>query len=245
MALSKKPKPSELPDFELEDDMPVDIDDADQLDEVQQYVEEEVKATSDSRKMVVPEEVDELAQESHKLRSLNQALDDLEAKGDPTKLPTDFVPRNKSEELLRIRAKVDEVKSLINFGDVTDSGMRALREAIERKLPAEFDEDFDMRNELQMQMQLVKSVRSHILNEEGSIKSTASVSEVKSVIDASMKLADALNKLNKDLINQERIQAIEASFMQIAQETMTEEDQKRMLELLERKLKAQAVLHKK
>ena len=149
---------------------------------------------------------------------------------DPSKLPDTFHVRDRQSEFMLTHSKVDSIVSLLELNEVPEDAVTRLIHALTPYQETNFDEDYSLRSELVIQMQLVKSVRMSILDGAGRVKKDTTVQEVKSVLDSSMKLADMLNKVNKDLVNHERLQAVEAAFMDV------------VVQILERRMKAQKAL---
>ena len=146
--------------------------------------------------------------------------------------------------MLATNEKVFDVITLLDMGEIAPDTLKMLQFAVDNTREIDFGEDYDLREELVVQMRLVQAVRTSILDSRGRIRDDTTVTEVKSVLDASRSLADMLNKVNKDLVNQERIQAVEASFMTTI-EGMPKQQQIIYIEELERRMKIQEVLAKK
>ncbi len=167
------------------------------------------------------------------------ALDDF----DPNSIPDDFEFRQERSGHLVVHHKVDELVTLIELGEVPKDALNRLSQALSPYVQPEYDEDFNVRDELIIQMKMVKAVRMSILDSSGKLKRETTVTEVKSVLDASMRLSDMLNKVNRDLINQERLQAVEAAFMDVVGE-FEQDRQLEFVKVLERRMKAQKALQK-
>lgn len=167
-----------------------------------------------------------------------------EAIFDPNEIPDNFQPRYGSAEAVGLHSQVDNIISLLDIDGLPYDARTRLLYALEPYREVTLDEDFNVKEELVMMMTMVKSVRNSILNPNGQLKRETTVPEVKSVLDASMKLSDMINKVNKDLINQERIQAVEASFMDVVNE-FPKDQQLQYIKMLERRMKVQKTLQKK
>jgi len=163
---------------------------------------------------------------------------------DPNIVSKDFRIRDKAKESQELRNSVSELVTLLDLGGVPNDIIKLLSTALDRHSEIDFDEDFNVREELVTQMKLVRAIRNSLLESNGRLKEDTTVSEVKSVLDASIRLSEMLNKVNKDLINHERLQAVEAAFM----ETISGFDKEIQLECvknLEKRLKEQKALVKK
>ena len=156
-------------------------------------------------------------------------------------IPKDFPIRDKSEEQLIVRRKVMELITLLELDEVPHDLLPSLADAVSVVAPDNFDEEFDLREELSTQLKMVRAVRNSILNSAGQIREDTTVSEVKSVLDASMKLAQMLTKANKEIVNIERIQAVEAAFLETIAD-LDEARQKEFVAILEKRMKAQKAL---
>lgn len=162
----------------------------------------------------------------------------------PNSVPSNFLQRDKLSELNLLRHQVSEMATLIDIGDMPADLLNILSNALEPHREIDFDEEFNVRDELVTQMKLVRSIRISLLKPGGALKDDTTVTEVKSVLDASMRLSDMLNKVNKDLVNQERIRAVEAAFMDVIGD-MDKAVQIAYVESLEKRMKAQKALEKK
>jgi len=160
---------------------------------------------------------------------------------DPHNIPDNFEVRDKTEEVNVIRNKTLEMITLVSLGEVPMDLMLLLSDEISIHAPVNLDEEFNLRDEMATQLQMVRAVRSSILNAQGGVRETTTVGEVKSVLDASMKLSQMLTKANKEIINIERIQAVEAAFLEVVS-GFKEDEQKEFVEVLERRMKAQKAL---
>ena len=162
---------------------------------------------------------------------------------DPNAIPNSFQKRDVRSEAMELHGQVDHIISLLDIDGLPHDALNRLLNALEPYRQVKLDEDFDVKEELVMMMALVKSVRGSILQSNGQLKRETSVTEVKSVLDASMKLSDMINKVNKDLITQERIQCVEASFMDVVTE-FPQAQQLAYIKSLERRMQVQKSLVK-
>ena len=155
---------------------------------------------------------------------------------DPNEIPQEFAVRNFEAEQTVIRRKVAEVVSLIELGEVDSKSIARVVSVVEKYQDIDFDEEYDMRDELHTMMKMVRAVRESILTHDHQIASSTTVTEVKSVLDASMRLVQLLTKSNKEIINMDRIRAVEAAFLEVISEMPTEQ-QKRYVDHLEHRMK--------
>lgn len=159
------------------------------------------------------------------------------------KVGTAFVHRDKAREAYDVRIKVYEVITLLEIGEVDAPTIELLAGAVDSVREVSFDENFDVREELKTQMRLVQAARAAVLTAGGKIADGTTVQEVKSVLDSSMRLIGLLSKTNKEMITMERIQAVEASFLEAVTE-LPMEQQKKFVDTLERRMRVQAELRK-
>jgi hypothetical protein len=82
----------------------------------------------------------------------------------------------------------------------------------------------------------VQAVRGSILTSNNQIARDTTVTEVKAVLDASMRLTTLLTKSNKEIINMDRIKAVEAAFLEVIS-GMDTEVQKSYVDTLESRMK--------
>lgn len=162
---------------------------------------------------------------------------------DPNTVPKDFATRDKTQEILDLRQKIGHLCTMIEINEVPKSLIDMLLHSLSPYQALEFDEDFNIRDELVIMMKMVKAVRNEVIDPAGRVKEGTTIQEVKSVLDSSLKLSSELNKVNKDLINQERMQAVEASFMEVVA-TFPKENQIEYIALLERRMKTKKELQK-
>ena len=151
-------------------------------------------------------------------------------------IPRDFNTRNFSNDQALTRHKVSEMITLIDLGEVDSKSIEQLTNVCNKYKNVDFDEEFDVRDELSTMMKMVHAVRSSIMTPDNQIARDTSISEVKAVIDASVRLATLLTKSNKELINMDRIKAVESSFLQVIG-GMPTEVQKQYVENLENRMK--------
>lgn len=163
---------------------------------------------------------------------------------DPNNVPTEFSYRDSHEELTQLRNDVHRVCAALDSGDMAEGLVEVLNHSLSPYQEVSFDEAFNIRDELITQMKMVKAVRKELLDPNGSIKKGTTTSEVKSILDASMRLANQLNVVNKDLINQERMQAVESAFMDVLN-TFPQALQLEYVGHLEKRMKALKELQKK
>ena len=170
-------------------------------------------------------------------------MSDFDDDFDPHNLPKDFQKRSFTEESFILRKKVSELITLLELGEVPRDLIEKLNDAVKVYVTSgeDFDSEFNLREELATQLRMVRAVRSSILNANGHVKEDTTVSEVKSVLDASMRLAQILSKANKEIVNIERLQAVEAAFLEVIS-SFDDDRQKEFVEVLEKRMKAQKAL---
>ncbi|ELA6946681.1 hypothetical protein RBG11_004284 [Vibrio parahaemolyticus] len=76
----------------------------------------------------------------------------------------------------------------------------------------EIDETFSIREELSTQMTLVRGLRKNIFDSKGNLRPDYDLDDAKQVLTASKDLIKVIQGSQKELVNQERIQAIELAF---------------------------------
>lgn len=95
----------------------------------------------------------------------------------------------------------------------------------------EVNERFSIREELSTQMALVKGLRTTIFDSRGNLRPDYDLDDAKQVLTASKDLIKIIHTSQKDLVNQERIQAIELAFTDAIME-FPEEQREMYLEKL-------------
>jgi len=108
------------------------------------------------------------------------------------------------------------VKIVEGINEIPERYLRVLFE----KLPDEVvkqenetvDERFSIREELSTQMALVKGLRTTIFDSRGNLRPDYDLDDAKQVLTASKDLIKIIQTSQKELVNQERIQAIELAF---------------------------------
>lgn len=161
----------------------------------------------------------------------------------PPEIPSEFTRRDFTSEKALVRHKVGEVITLIELGEVDSGTLEQLGVVVDNHRKVIFDEEYDMRDELHTMMQMVQAVRSSILTSDNRIARDTTVQEVKAVLDASMRLTQLLNKSNKEIINMDRIRAIEAAFLEVIGD-LPEDKQKQYVDNLEHRMKLSKELTK-
>jgi len=135
-----------------------------------------------------------------------------------------------------IQYKVGEVMTLIELGEVDSAMLERLGMVVDNHRKVNFDEDYDVRDELHVMMQMVQAVRSSVLTSDNRIARDTTVVEIKAILDTSMRLTALLSKSNKEIINMDRIKAVEAAFLSVINDLPTE-IQKEYVENLEHRMK--------
>ena len=132
--------------------------------------------------------------------------------------------------------KVNEVMTLIDLGEVNQTSIDNLAHLLDGHRTIDFDEEYDVRDELHVMMRMVQAVRASVLTSDNRITQDTTVTEVKAVLDASMRLTQLLTKSNKEIINMDRIRAVEACFLEVIGDMPTEK-QKEYVDILEKRMK--------
>lgn len=162
----------------------------------------------------------------------------------PGQIGTSFQKRDKLPPQIAARIKAYEVITLIGLGEIDSETMNNLAIAVDNSREVNIeDEDFSVRDELIIQMKIVKAVRSTILSPSGQLNKNTTINEVKSIMSSSMALLKEIKEANKDLLSMDRIKAMETSFLETVQR-FPEPEQKEFVNLLERRMKAQEALKK-
>lgn len=169
--------------------------------------------------------------------------EDDEETAHPGAVGTTF-KRHEIAPAIAARLKVYEVMTLLETGDIDEDTLRNLILCVDNHRPFSMDDAFNIKEELQTQMQIVRSVRSTILSPSGQLNKNTTVSEVKAVMDSSMRLTTAIQAAQKEITNMERIQAVEAAFLEVIAE-FPEEQQKLYVQRLEHRMKLQKELAEK
>lgn len=106
------------------------------------------------------------------------------------------------------------VKVLEGIDDIPINYLQAIYEKLPEELieTENFDEKFSLREELNIQMTLVRGLRKAIFNAKGEIRQGYDLDDAKQVLTASKDLVRILQTSQRELVNQDRMQAIELAF---------------------------------
>lgn len=132
--------------------------------------------------------------------------------------------------------KVNEVMTLIDLGEVNQTSIDNLANVLDGHRTIDFDEEYDIRDELHTMMKMVQAMRASVLTQDNRITQDTTITEVKAVIDSSLRLATMLTKANREIINTDRIKAIESCFLSVIGDMPTEK-QKEYVDILEKRMK--------
>lgn len=117
--------------------------------------------------------------------------------------------------------------------------VKLLDELPNQKDTQEFDASFDLSQEINGQLNALQSIRNQIFSSDGRIRDGQTVKDAKDFMASSSQLLQMLQKSRAELINTERLQAVEEATIETLRELgeMIDEDLiKRFLEALESKL---------
>ena len=95
--------------------------------------------------------------------------------------------------------------------------------------------DFDLAEEINSQIKVVRALRAKILGEDGSLNEGINAREAKELIASGTTMVSTLMKHHKDIVNQDRLMAVEAATIE-AVKTLPPENQEAFFETLERGL---------
>lgn len=153
----------------------------------------------------------------------------------------DFLVGNEADSAFEGRSEIEQAGAILLSGAKKVAGSAPISESIQileealrrQELPREqlqdlanliptelfdiapIDANFDMKQELAEQQALVKSMRLNIMNPGGQgLKSSVSISEAKSVLDACNRFAETIRKNLESYVNLERIQALESALLE-------------------------------
>lgn len=88
----------------------------------------------------------------------------------------------------------------------------------------EYGADFDLTSEINQQIRLVRAMRSKVLGENGHLKNEIPVREARETITSSNAMIQQLMKHHKDVMNMERMRAVETATIE-AVKTLPDEQQ--------------------
>lgn len=92
-------------------------------------------------------------------------------------------------------------------------------EALIQIIPSEYFQmeevgtDFDMMQELGMQLRMVNALRGKVMTGTGQLNKKVSISEAKSVLDSCRQTGEVIRKNMESVVNLNRIQALEAAVL--------------------------------
>lgn len=123
--------------------------------------------------------------------------------------------QQKADSETDVMALIDKLEVAFQRETITPEEVDALTQII----PSEYfkmDEvgtDFDMKNELGMQLRMVNALRSKVITGTGQLKKEVSISEAKSVLDSCRQTGEVIRKNMESVVNLNRIQALEAAVL--------------------------------
>lgn len=122
-------------------------------------------------------------------------------------------PAEESEEGLGERS-VLEIVRLLRENKLSKELINKLCAALPLELMQEdYSENFNLRDELSCQIQVVRGLRKEIFYANGALKPEYGVDDASRVLNASRDLLKLLQSQHEELVNYERIQAIETAFL--------------------------------
>lgn len=126
------------------------------------------------------------------------------------------------------------VNLLENIEFVPENYLKLIADKLPEEIlePEAIDEKFSVRDELALQMTLVRGLRTTIFDKSGKLRDGYDLDDAKQVLTASKELIKIIQTSQKELINQDRIQAIELAFTDTIME-MPEENREGYLQKLE------------
>lgn len=142
----------------------------------------------------------------------------------------DFVftkpPEAKSEELGRDSTM--ELIALLHNRELSHELVKMLCEAlpIEDIQEGDYNEGFNLRDELSCQIKVVRGLRREIFYPNGALRANYGVDDASRVLNASRDLLRLLQTQHDELVNYERIQAIETSFLDVVSEMPISDQEK-------------------
>lgn len=102
------------------------------------------------------------------------------------------------------------VKKAIKDGAVPDYELRKMLDVLPNQTEGQqFDANFDLSQEITSQLQALKAIRDKIFSSDGRIKDGQTVRDAKDFMASSAQLLQVLQKSRAELINTERLQAVE------------------------------------
>ncbi|EOV8094021.1 hypothetical protein ACOKWN_003793 [Vibrio parahaemolyticus] len=106
------------------------------------------------------------------------------------------------------------LKVVEGIAEIPENYQRVLYEKLPDMITVqeEIDETFSIREELSTQMTLVRGLRKSIFDSKGNLRPDYDLDDAKQVLTASKDLIKVIQGSQKELVNQERIQAIELAF---------------------------------
>ncbi|HCE1582935.1 TPA: hypothetical protein NGR52_004176 [Vibrio parahaemolyticus] len=106
------------------------------------------------------------------------------------------------------------LKVVEGIAEIPENYQRVLYEKLPDAITVqeEIDETFSIREELSTQMTLVRGLRKSIFDSKGNLRPDYDLDDAKQVLTASKDLIKVIQGSQKELVNQERIQAIELAF---------------------------------
>lgn len=112
-----------------------------------------------------------------------------------------------------------KVVGLLSENKLSEAHINALVDALPiDAFDNDYDEKFNLREELNCQIQVVRGLRKEIFSKNGSLKEGHGVDDATRVLNASRDLLKLLQTQHEELVNYERIQAIETSFLDVIAE---------------------------
>ncbi len=129
----------------------------------------------------------------------------------------------------------EEVLLAIQSGTAPDHLTKELAIVLPSDVLDDYDETFDMKREIGIQMNMIKGLRHSVFKPNGRLEPGVEFKDAKYVLESSNKMISVLMNHQKQLINVERMQAVEASVIDVL-DTMPPEHKSLFLEKLKEKL---------
>jgi len=96
--------------------------------------------------------------------------------------------------------------------------------------------DFDLTNEINIQLKTVKALRQAILTEDGQIRDGMTTKDVTELNRVSTNLTNLLMKHHKEVVNMERMRAIEESVLSVVMTWPDTDERQKFIKALEEAL---------
>jgi len=118
----------------------------------------------------------------------------------------------------------------ITSNNIPEYELRNLFEILPASLDGQvFDADFSMAEEVTMQLTVLKAVRDKVISHEGKLVSGQTVKDAKDLIQSSASLLQLLQKLRNEIINSDRLKAVEDAVIT----TLKGKDEEVLLEFMD------------